>query len=277
MSGEPVSSAEGLRVAPDVTGWDGGEALDLVMLGAGFDPLQHLPMGLRGFLSRADAKGATLGGFEAGAVVLAELGLLKSHQAVLVEEARPHMRENWPEIALSEAPISFDRARLTAGGGLASGEAMLAWIAHAVSPALAAQVSAALALGRIEEAGQHQEMAQSDDPILTRMLAIMASQLQDPLPLDSVARALEISPKQMRSRCQKGLGKTPQHAYLDLRLQRARQLIANTELPVQDIAQATGFASSSAFTRSYRTRYGETPRSERAARHRPDTAALVQE
>ena len=40
--------------------------------------------------------------------------------------------------------------------------------------------------------------------------------------------------------------------YRSLRLERARQLLRETTLPVLDVALATGFASSSQFARAYR-------------------------
>ena len=74
--------------------------------------------------------------------------------------------------------------------------------------------------------------------------------------------------KQMRSRCRKALGLTPAQLYLELRLERTAQLVHETGLSVHDIAGATGFASPSAFTRSYRERFGEPPRLVRRARHK---------
>ena len=51
-----------------------------------------------------------------------------------------------------------------------------------------------------------------------------------------------------------------------LRLERARQLLRETTLPVLDVALATGFVSASHFSRSYRARFGFSPRTERAGR-----------
>ena len=42
-----------------------------------------------------------------------------------------------------------------------------------------------------------------------------------------------------------------------MRLERARQLLRETTLPVLDVAIATGFTSSSQFARAYRRSFGE--------------------
>ena len=48
------------------------------------------------------------------------------------------------------------------------------------------------------------------------------------------------------------------------RLDRARQLLRETTLPILDVAVATGFASSSQFARAYGRAFGETPSRTRA-------------
>ena len=47
--------------------------------------------------------------------------------------------------------------------------------------------------------------------------------------------------------------------YRWLRLERARQLLRETTLPVLDVALATGFASASQFARAYVRAFGEPP------------------
>lgn len=93
----------------------------------------------------------------------------------------------------------------------------------------------------------------------------MVARLDRPVPIEALCDALELSPKQLRHRCRKLLGRTPVQVYQDLRLQRAAQLLEHTALPVAEVAQAAGFASHSSFTRSYRARFGTQPRKDRDA------------
>lgn len=264
VTGDPVTASDGTVIAADAQDWDGAQGFDLIVLCAGPDPLGHLPMGLRGFLTRASNAGTTLAGLDQGALILARLGLLDGREARLP----PDPERSYPAVALSRRTHVFDRQRLTSTGGLAAAEALLDWIARAHGPSLASKTGQAMALGRVADNSSRQSLPNSADPVMARMQSIMAAHLQDPLPLPRIAAELDLSMKQLRLRCDKALGKTPMQVYLDLRLRRAAQLVEETALSVSEIASATGFASASAFTRSYRGHFGQPPRAERAGRKR---------
>ena len=51
--------------------------------------------------------------------------------------------------------------------------------------------------------------------------------------------------------------------YRELRLDKAQSLLRNSPLSLTEIALATGFASSSHFSRAYSERYGRSPSSYR--------------
>jgi AraC family carnitine catabolism transcriptional activator len=263
VTGDSVKASDGTMVATGPINWHGETGFDLILLCAGYDPLHHLPMGLRAFLARADKAGATLGGLDTGSMVMAKLGLLNGREAVLHHEAEPGFREQFPDIAISDRIYAFDRQRLTTAGGVATADAMLAWIGRVHSTALAAKTADALAHGRIRDTGEGQRLPKTADPLLDQMQGIMATHLEDPLSLDRVAAELGLSQKQLRLRCRKGLNQTPAQIYLGLRLDRAAQLVKDTELSVLDVATATGFASPSSFTRSYKARFGSSPRMQR--------------
>ena len=55
----------------------------------------------------------------------------------------------------------------------------------------------------------------------------------------------------------------PTRYYLELRLERARQLLLQTSMPIVDIARACGFISAPHFSKCYRDRFSLPPRDER--------------
>ena len=229
VSGAPVMACDGTEIRAHAQDWDGAQGFDLVVLCAGPDPLDHLPMGLRGFLARADAAEATLAGLDQGALILARLGFLDGREAVLPRDLAPDAAERFPGLALSARSHVFDRARLTSTGGMASAEALLDWIGRMRGPALSAQVAEALALGRLRNRGRDARMATRDDstdPVMTRMLAIMAAHMEAPLPLPRLAAELELNVKQLRRRCRKALDKTPSRICQELRLKRGATVVA---------------------------------------------------
>jgi AraC family carnitine catabolism transcriptional activator len=256
----PVTASNGALIAPDRAGWSGGERCDLVLLRAGYDPLAVRPAGLGALLARADRGGAVLGGLDTGTAVLASLGFLAGHQAVLHYEAEAGFRESWPDIAVSDNIYCLDRRRLTAAGGVATGDAVLAWIAETASEEIAAITAGDMAHGEIRAGSARQRIQRTSDPVLREMKRIMLEHLPEPLAVATVARRLRLSPKQLRLRCRNGLGLTPADYYLRLRLETALHLLRSTEMTVTGVAVATGFATLAGFSRTFRKAYQATPR-----------------
>jgi transcriptional regulator GlxA family with amidase domain len=62
------------------------------------------------------------------------------------------------------------------------------------------------------------------------------------------------------------LGCTPHRYVMSRRLERARQLLGESALPIAEIALATGFADQSHLSRSFRALFGVSPRAYRRAR-----------
>jgi AraC-like DNA-binding protein len=54
-------------------------------------------------------------------------------------------------------------------------------------------------------------------------------------------------------------GQTPIKMLIDMRLEHACDLIANTEMPVAEIAAACGYSSASYFIAEYKKHFGITP------------------
>ena len=61
----------------------------------------------------------------------------------------------------------------------------------------------------------------------------------------------------------KYLNRSPARYYLELRLDKARLLLLQTNMSVIDVALACGFVSASHFSKCYRDFFGRTPRKER--------------
>ena len=57
--------------------------------------------------------------------------------------------------------------------------------------------------------------------------------------------------------------RSPARYYLELRLNKARLLLLQTNMSIIDVALACGFVSASHFSKCYRDYFGRTPRKER--------------
>lgn len=77
--------------------------------------------------------------------------------------------------------------------------------------------------------------------------------------LDRLAEISQVSRFHLLRSFQRAFGKTPAQYHQELRLQRAATLIKASRLSISDIAQATGYATHSAFSRAWKRRFGHPP------------------
>ena len=110
-------------------------------------------------------------------------------------------------------------------------------------------------------------------PRLLRVLGEMEGRIEEPVSRASLAVSAGLSPRQLERLFRVHLGTTIGEHYLGVRLDRAQTLLRQTTMPVLDVAIACGFVSASHFSRSYKRRFGWTPRGERAARAAAGVAA----
>jgi AraC family transcriptional regulator, carnitine catabolism transcriptional activator len=259
-----IVASNGRGVDPDVAGWADPARLDLVLVIAGYEPLAVRPPGLAAFLQRADRRGAMLGGVDTGVSVLASLGLLRPGQRVVMHrEAVAAFLEAWPDLAPGENVYAIDDRRMSAAGGTAMGDAMLAWIATRTSPAFAQEVAQDMAHGSIRPATQRQGSDGATDPVVLAMQDQMRARIGAPVELAVIARRLGLSVKRLRTRCVRATGRTPSRCFLDLRLGHARDLLHGTDMQVTEVALASGFGSPAGFARAFLKAFGRTPRQER--------------
>lgn len=106
---------------------------------------------------------------------------------------------------------------------------------------------------------------------LARANLLLANQLgEQGLSVQSLAAQCGCSPDHLSKLFARHHGGQPLKArILQLRLERAAQLLADTPLSVKEVAWASGFAGASHFIDSFRQRYGTTPLGWRAAQCAP--------
>lgn len=261
-----VRASNGALTAPDSHDWVGAERPDLVLLCAGYHPLAHVTPRVRAYLRRARQAGGVIGGVDTGSIILAYLGLLDGYQAVLHHEAEAEFRARWPDIHVSGQIYRLDRDRLTAAGGTATADALLAWIARDVSLDIATATAIGMSHGMIRNSNEPQRQNLSKDPTLRQMDALMRADFSTKLSLSAIATALKVTPKQLRRRSLMGYGQTPAAYYLGLRLEEAYRLLVNTYAPISEIAYSTGFESLSGLSRAFKLRFKIAPRQMRQER-----------
>ncbi len=80
-----------------------------------------------------------------------------------------------------------------------------------------------------------------------------------------LARDVGMSTRQLERLFRRYLNRSPKRYYMELRLQKARNLLMQTDMSVINVALACGFASPSHFSKCYRAHYNTTPYRERGS------------
>ncbi|MFZ1430795.1 MAG: GlxA family transcriptional regulator [Geminicoccaceae bacterium] len=221
-----------------------------------------------GWLRRWDRRGAQLGAICTGAHVLARAGLLDGHRCTIHWENLPGFVEAFPEIQVSSDLYEIDGNRFTCSGGTAALDLMLNRIALTHGDDLATKVSEQCIVDRIRGPHDRQRMPLRvrlgvHHPKLIRAVEIMESRIEETLSQEVLAQHVGLSRRQLERLFRRHLGRTPAQYYLETRLERARHLLFQTDMPIMSVACATGFVSASHFTTCYRQMFGKTPRAER--------------
>jgi transcriptional regulator GlxA family with amidase domain len=94
---------------------------------------------------------------------------------------------------------------------------------------------------------------------------VMEKHIEDPLSSRQLAATVGLSTRQLERLFRRHFDQTPRQYYLRMRLDRGRDLLRRSSRPILDIAVASGFTSTSHFTKSYRKCFGLTPSEERSS------------
>jgi transcriptional regulator GlxA family with amidase domain len=224
------------------------------------------------FLRRVARQGAVVGALCTGSHLLARAGLLNNRRCTIHWENLGGFTEEFPEIEVSSDIYEIDRDRVTCSGGTAALDMMLHLIGRQHGQKIANEVSEQFIHDRIREPHDHQRMELRSrlgvsHPKLIAVISDMEDNLEEPLSQTELAERASLSTRQLERLFRKYLGATPTRYYLNLRLQRARQLLLQTSMSILSVALACGFVSASHFSKCYRECFGKTPRAERSVRH----------
>lgn len=270
--GAAVAASNGIAIQVDA-GIDAieplsGAGMSVVVLCGGLGSEHYQDREVFGWLRRWARCGASLGALCTGAHVLARAGLLDGHRCTIHWENLPGFIEAFPDIQVTADLFEIDRQRFTCSGGTAALDLMLHRIAVAHGDELATKVSEQCIVDRIRGPHDRQRMPLRvrlgvHHPKLIRAVEIMEGNIEEPLSQELLARYIGISRRQLERLFRRHLGRTPAQYYLEARLERARHLLYQTDMPIMSVACATGFVSASHFTTCYRQMFGKTPRAER--------------
>ena len=242
---------------------------DIAIISSSWTPEANRSTQLHTMLWRWERQGATLGALDTGAFILAEAGLLEGRRATVHYEHIDAFGEMYPDCEISEELFVYDGNRVSCCGGSASVDFALNLLrgthGDEIANATARYIfhQSVRPVGTKQHAGDLEPLGNTAPSTVKRAIALMETHLETPLSIENISKQLGVSQRQLERLFREYVRKTPSLYYRDIRLDRARGLVTQTEMPLSQVALASGFASQVHFSRAYRERFGLPPRTDR--------------
>lgn len=273
--GAPVVTTSGIPVSAAAEFKAGKEETPLFVL-ASYNWRASLTPSLRMQLSQAARYRSVIAGIESGTWLLAEASLLDRQPATIHWEDFDDFALAYPQVRAVNERFVIGAKRITTAGSLPTVDLMLEIIRQRQGYSLALEVSR---LFSYEQESGHGETRLSPsgtglhmrDPRVAQAVRLMEEHIEQPIVLARLARRVGVSARHLQCLFQQSTGAPPHVHYLALRLNAARRKVIETKASFADIAAGTGFNSASAFARSYRASFSESPSDTRRRLRRPVT------
>jgi LacI family transcriptional regulator len=104
------------------------------------------------------------------------------------------------------------------------------------------------------------------DPLIREVLKYMESNLRRAFGVTDLTKTFNISETMLQNRFRTCMHMTVHKKLMEMRLQRATELITSSEAPIEEIAAMTGFCNAPHLTRCFKNHYGLPPLRYRKAR-----------
>jgi AraC-like DNA-binding protein len=102
------------------------------------------------------------------------------------------------------------------------------------------------------------------EPVLADVFAVIESRHAEPLSLRDVAGEVGMTPGHLTTIVRRRTGRTVQEWIIERRMAESRRLLADTDLPIQEVARRVGIGDPGYFSRLFRRTHGASPRAWRA-------------
>ena len=218
---------------------------------------------LSDFLRLQADRGIQLGGLWNGILALAHAGLMDGRACAVHPDNHSRARMEHPQLQLRSDTVVIDRDRLSAAGPNSAFELMLLLVRRHDSADTVQQIRQILRAYSTPAAPHDAGSQLANPPTLPKnlrsALQLMHSNLDEPVNKIDLARHVNLSPRAVERLFQRHLGTSPARYYLELRLQRAHDLLTNSQLSIGAVGETCGFVSTAHFSRTFSSHFGISP------------------
>lgn len=243
---------------------------DTIILCGGANVREATTKRLLNWLRREARRGLTMAGLCTAAFPLAKAGLLDGKRATIHWENQDSFAEEFESVELTKSVFIVAGNRMTTAGGTSSIDLMLKLIADEHGEELANAVADQQIYSSIRTDQDTQRLSVPTrlgvrHPKLSQVIQMMEGNIEEPISPSTLAKRVAMSTRQLERLFRRYLSRSPKRYYMELRLQKARNLLLQTDMSVINVALACGFASPSHFSKCYRAHYSITPYRERGS------------
>ena len=244
-------------------------AFDTILVAAGIGiPVPSAP--LLSYLQEAARSARRLAGLCLGAFILADAGLLNGRRATTHWNYAPQFRARYPDCNLDIDKIYVADGNIWTSAGMSAGiDLALGMVERDYGRELAHTVARGLVMERRRAGGQaqHSAMLDFDAPTdrIQSVLAYARQNLRLPLTTEDLAAVACLSPRQFTRAFRAETGVSPAKAVEAMRVEAAKHMLDQSRLPIEEIADAAGFANRERMRRAFFRVQGDVPRAIRRA------------
>ncbi|MEL7467453.1 MAG: GlxA family transcriptional regulator [Paracoccaceae bacterium] len=265
--GQGVTCSNGCTLSADM-GLDDVDRGTSIVVCAGLEVREGTTRAILSWLRTQSRRGAKMGAVCTGSHVLAKAGLLDGKRCTIHWENQAAFAEEFPEAELSNTLFCAEDGVFTCAGGTSAADMMLQQITEEHGPDLGALVADAMVHAPIRTDTDEQRLSVPArigvrHPKLVSIIQTMEQNTEEPISPSELAKGVNMSTRQLERLFRRYLNRSPKRYYMELRLEKARNLLLQTDMSVINVALACGFTSPSHFSKCYRNHFERTPYRER--------------
>jgi transcriptional regulator GlxA family with amidase domain len=272
-NGGPVRTSFGISIetAPFST-----PDFDTLLIGAGALIEESTP-GLRDFIRAAAASSRRVAAPCTGAFTLAQAGILDGRRATTHWAYARELKARFPQVKVDEDRIYVVDGTVWTSAGMSAGiDLALAMIEADHGAEVTRRVAKKMVVYHRRAGGQSQfstllELAPQSDRI-QKVLTYARGHLRTELSVEQLADVANLSPRQFSRAFRAETGQSPAKAIENLRVEAARLLMEEGQLPIDTVAHETGFADRERMRRAFLRAFGQPPQAIRRAARVSDAA-----
>ncbi len=224
-----------------------------------------VPAALCEQLVAAHQRGARILSICSGVFVLAAAGLLDNRQATTHWRYTDLLQQRYPAIKVTPDLLYIDNGDVLTSAGSAAGiDLCLHLVRRDYGSVAANRVARRLVVSPHRDGGQAQFIQQAvpvayEGHRLGALFDYLHARLAEPHTVESLAKFVGMSPRTFLRRFTATTGKTPAQWLLHARLSRSQDLLENSQLSIERIAEEVGFGSVATMRHHFKNQLSTTP------------------